>query len=267
MSVRVRTHTPLWLWPNLLSLDAPFVAVLWQDFLARCYPAPLHPAGRCVLGLTVWAIYLADRLFDVRHPPAADESARHAFYRRHSLSVAILLTGVTLLDLLLALVWLRPAVFVHGLWVGAAVALYLTVFAFWRAAHRYTKQPVAAILFTAGVFLVGWTRTPHPQRTLFWPAVFFCALCLGNLLLLETWETGRSTKRGWLWLLLLALSSCIPGFSAWYMAIGLSAAGLALLDLRGGALSATARHVLADAVLLTPLLFTPLVGAAPFISR
>ncbi len=27
--------TPVWLWLNLLSLDAPLVALIWQDFLAR----------------------------------------------------------------------------------------------------------------------------------------------------------------------------------------------------------------------------------------
>jgi hypothetical protein len=57
---------PVWLWMNLLSLDAPLVALVWQDLLARCYGTLLLPAGRTVLGLTVWAIYIADRLMDVR---------------------------------------------------------------------------------------------------------------------------------------------------------------------------------------------------------
>jgi hypothetical protein len=72
---------PAWLWFNLLSLDAPVVALVWQDFLARCYPATLLLTGRAVLGLTVWAIYLADRLLDIRHPASAEESIRHEFYR------------------------------------------------------------------------------------------------------------------------------------------------------------------------------------------
>ena len=69
---------PVWLWFNLLGLDAPVVALVWQDFLARCYPTILRPPGRAVLGLTVWAIYLADRLLDTRHP-AVWESVRHVF--------------------------------------------------------------------------------------------------------------------------------------------------------------------------------------------
>ena len=63
-----RVRPPIWLWFNVLSLDAPLIALVWQDFLSRCYPTMLLPQGRAVRGLTVWAIYLADRLLDVRHP-------------------------------------------------------------------------------------------------------------------------------------------------------------------------------------------------------
>ena len=60
---------PLWLWPNLLSLDAPLVAVLWQSFLAYRFSLPLRLSGCLALGLTVWSIYLLDRLLDARQPP------------------------------------------------------------------------------------------------------------------------------------------------------------------------------------------------------
>ena len=43
--------------------------------------------------------------------------------------------------------------------------------------------------------------------------------------------------------------------SRWYAAVGLSAAGLAVLDVLSARLARDVRHVLADAVLLTPLLF------------
>jgi len=85
---------PLWLWPNLLSLDAPLVAVLWQGFLAYRFSLPLRPSGRLALGLTVWAIYLLDRLLDARKPPSVngcDEPARHRYYRRRFKPMAALL--------------------------------------------------------------------------------------------------------------------------------------------------------------------------------
>ena len=53
-----------WLWPNLLSLDAPAVALLWQIFFARCFHAKLEPLPSVLLVLAVWLIYAADRTID-----------------------------------------------------------------------------------------------------------------------------------------------------------------------------------------------------------
>ncbi|MES1258612.1 MAG: hypothetical protein ABUS51_09280, partial [Acidobacteriota bacterium] len=108
-------RTPWWLWLNLLSLDAPLVALVWQDFLAHCYPSSLRLVGRWVLGLTVWGIYLADRLMDVRHPATNNEAPRHGFYRKHPGAARVLLGAIALADLLIALRWLRPAVISNGL--------------------------------------------------------------------------------------------------------------------------------------------------------
>lgn len=61
---------PAWLLPNLLSLDAPLVAVCWQALLAADTGLALRPAAQVALGLTVWLIYIVDRLLDVRDPHA-----------------------------------------------------------------------------------------------------------------------------------------------------------------------------------------------------
>src|SRR5690242_16333745 len=55
----------LWLWPNLLSLDAPLVAVLWQQLFARCFGLPGDAIPALLLVASVWLIYAADRAFDV----------------------------------------------------------------------------------------------------------------------------------------------------------------------------------------------------------
>lgn len=260
-----RIHPPVWLWFNLLSLDAPLVALVWQDFLSRCYPTTvLRPAGRCVLGLTVWAIYLADRLLDIRHPASAAESVRHKFCRRHRTLEYALLAVIVCVDLIATLLWLRPAIFDNGLMLTAGVIAYLGAFPFtgWGAAAW--KKPLAAFLFTAGTFLIAWTGAGHPTRQLVWPAAAFCALCLGNLLTIERWSRGTiplidRTTHGTPHILtwLLFLGACLVGAesSSWFGAIMASAAGLCALARWGRGISGDARCVLADAVLLTPLLF------------
>ena len=54
----------LWLWPNLLSLDAPIVALLWQILFARCFHARVETLPSVLLVLAVWLIYAADRTLD-----------------------------------------------------------------------------------------------------------------------------------------------------------------------------------------------------------
>ncbi len=249
---------PVWLWPNLLSLDAPIVAVVWQDFVARSFSSTLLPAGRVVLALTVWAIYLADRIFDVRHPASEDEATRHQLYRRHNAAARWLLAGVLAADVLVSLFWLRPAVFSAGVVIGVVVVCYLSIFALWRVGGAAWKQPSAAIVFTAGVFLIGWMGSGQRQSLVI-PAIAFALLCYRNMRLIERWpERAGSALRGVWWALafagLCSIWAIVSG-SNWLHAVALSAVGLAAIDLFSGKLSRDARGVLADAVLLTPLLF------------
>lgn len=261
---------------NLLGLDAPIVAVVWQDFLARCYPSVLPPAGRLVLFLSVWAIYIADRMVDVRNPAHENESTRHRFYRHHGTFAAALLGVVTLADFLAVALWLRPAVWKNGLIVAALVVLYMAIFPSRRTRYMRWKQPSAAALFTMGVFLIAWTGTPDAWRTLGAPAAAFGALCLGNMRLIEHTERERGRRNRGLvpagkrtLTTILAFACLVAGRCWWSSAIAASAAGLVAVDYLGARWPRDAafpdaaffdaaffeqRRVLADLALLTPLL-------------
>jgi hypothetical protein len=261
---------PFWLWPNLLSLDAPIVAVLWQDFLAYRFELPLRPAWRLVLGLTVWAIYLLDRLLDARQPPAFDEPARHRFYRRYRNAMAVLLGVVLAADAIVALGWLRPALLREGLVALAGVLAYLAAFHVPAKAGKLPKEIAAAVLFTAGTFLTAWIRLPCLR--LAWAALAFFILCLANMIAIETWEWRELPKTRalaapphvltrWLgrtylvWVPLAVMLCVIAGRNEWYASIALSAAACALLYAAGRHVSLEARRALVDGVLLTPILF------------
>jgi hypothetical protein len=242
------------MWPNLLSLDAPLVAMVWQDFLARCYPAILRPAGRIALGLTVWAIYIADRLLDVRRPVAGLESLRHDFYRRHKRFWLVFLAALLMLDFLVALFWVRRAVLEYGLFVVPGILLYLLKFVLPGPNRTIWKKLMAGVFFTAGVFLI---ELPGTLRTA-WPALAFFSLCLGNLLLVENWERGDRSRTGWLWMAGLCVVLIMPGLWAeglWFRAIAISAAALSAIAYFEDSIPLNARSVLADAALLCPLLF------------
>ena len=257
---------PLWLWPNLLSLDAPLVAVLWQGFLAYRFSLPLRPAGRLVLGLTVWAIYLLDRLLDARKPQSLHEPARHRYYRRHSKLMTALLASVLVADALIAILWLRPAILREGLIPLAGVLVYLASVPHFRGVIKIPKEVAAAILFTAGTFLTAWATLPCPS--LAWAALAFFMLCLANIVAIEAWEwrelslsraaSVHSLAGADLFILGAGGSDCVRSRgtqSSGTRPSPLSAAACALLFWFGRRLSLEARRALVDGVLLSPLLF------------
>ena len=49
-------HSRPWLWPNLLSLDAPVVALLWQLLFVRCFHGSLGTLPAALLAVAVWLI-------------------------------------------------------------------------------------------------------------------------------------------------------------------------------------------------------------------
>lgn len=256
----------IWLWPNLVGLDAPLVALTWQAFLASCFAVPLRPEGRAVLGLTVWAIYLADRLLDVRSAPREQETERHRFHRLHRTAFWCLLALILCADMAAVLLWLRPAVFRSGLYPLAAVLLYLGVIHQQR--FRVAKELAVALLFTAGTFLIGWTFSEH-RLSLLLPAAAFLLLCLGNLVAIEMWEwrelrnaAGKRPHsitllldRMFPWWMGALVAAALVGGSAWYVAVALSAAAITALYAVGSRWSLNLRRVLVDAALLTPLLW------------
>lgn len=264
MTTTPPSRPAIWLWPNLLGLDAPLVALTWQAFLALSIAIPLRPVGRVTLGLTVWIIYLADRLLDVRGAPATRETERHRFHRRHYRLLWALLVLALGADFAAVLFWLRPAVFYTGLLPFTAVVLYMGI------VHRQRipipKELAVAFLFTAGTFLIAWTFTQH-RRELLLPAAAFLLLCLGNLVAIEMWEwrelrngLGKPPHRATIflersfpwWMGALALTPILSP-NPWFLAIAASTAAILLLHRAGARLSLNARRVLVDAALLTPL--------------
>lgn len=244
-------RTPPWLWLNLLSLDAPIVALVWQDLAARSFGAPLSLAARVVLGLTVWAVYLADRLLDIRSAAPVPNTARHRFYQRHPRAMSVLLAGVLALDAVLAISELRHTVFLDGLAVAAFVAGYLSIFPLHRSG--WEKQVIAALLFSIGVLLVSFTWLGLGRLLL--PAILFGVLCLCNLVLIECWEGGRERRFLWLAPAAVAVLTIVLPAGTWQHAVMLSGILMASVAIAGPRLTVAAKRVLADAALLTPLLF------------
>lgn len=119
-------NCPWYLWPNLLGLDAPLVAVSWAWLYARLQHADLPVVLYLVLAGAVWVIYMADRLADVCYlkTERASFSPRHAFVRRRFVLIVFAVFAVAGFCFYGA-GWLIPeAIWTLGLWLGGATLVY-----------------------------------------------------------------------------------------------------------------------------------------------
>jgi hypothetical protein len=247
---------PVWLIPNVLSLDAPLIAVAWQALLASRSGTTLRPAGRAILFLTVWLIYIVDRLLDVRVPAVGPEPARHRFYREHGRAMSVLAVIVLVVDATLIIFELHPAVFRVGLVTFAGVCVYFALVH--GTALRFPKEIVVAWLFTMGTFLVAFARSEGRELHLLIPALALFLLALANLVAIEYGEGGgsgmvRALGRWYLvWVGALALTAPLALPGRWFFAIGMAAAVLVMVHVLRERLGPELRRVLVDLALFIP---------------
>jgi hypothetical protein len=251
------------LWPNLLSLDAPLVALLWQILFIRCF----HAAGSAsdnllasaLLVSVVWLIYAADRALDAWRG-GFELRPRHEFYRRHWRALLPVWIVVLLATGWCAWTSLSPGLFERGAWLLAAVLVYFCVVHCLRP--KWPKEAAVAVIFGLGASLAAWTRVETSYDVL--TVILFACLCWINCAAISEWEHGSArwpigVLAGCVGLAAIALlHSERPILGA---AEAASAVAFVMLDRGRLKLSADALRVLADVALLSPVVFLPLAGA------
>lgn len=266
---------PAWLWPNLLSLDAPLVAVLWQLLFARCFRVSLGLPAAAVLVFTVWLVYSADRVFDAWRGVA--NAPRHQFYKQHWRSLAPVWIVVILTTAWLACRSLPSTDFERGVILLGCVGIYLLLVhcLFARESFREffnefrAKEILVGALFALGASLVAWGNMKTPADAA--AVLLFAVLCWINCAAIETWEAtfplkGRANNRSHLRFIAVCVGLLAGALFFIHRPVlggaeAASACAFLLLWQARGRFSRNALRVLADAALLSPLLFLPLVGS------
>jgi hypothetical protein len=206
-------RTPPWLWPNLLSLDAPFVAMVWLAMFSRVWLGYLEWHNYLALGLGVWAIYTADRLLDVKVLHASDPrlGPRHEFVRRHQKLLAWLVAVAVAGCVFLAFFVLPSRLIGHGLFPGGEPAEYgylfpaalmtLGFFSMTLSSAGTTEIPHLRNLLAGLAFSYGTAMTAHLNigtegifHLLFSREMLsFAALCTVNISAIHFWEQSRQS--------------------------------------------------------------------------
>lgn len=273
------TRPPAWLWPNLVCLDAPVVAVVWLGAFAAAYGMEPGAAGFGILFLVVWGLYAGDRVLDVLKLRAGDRSPglqtpRHAFTRRHFRWFAVLAVGAALIGGIAALTALERPVLGAGLIVATGALAYFGAFVAPLGGKRPLpgKEPAAGMLIAAGVTVPVFSDYAGSLPVL--PAyALFAGACTLNLLLIASRDGDLPPGRAFdvlLTVLGLGLALTAGGFALWgtttetapalrplYFSLALTGAALTILQRCRRSLSGDAFRVLADVALLTPLIPLP----------
>lgn len=243
------TRYPFWLLPNLLSLDAPIVAVVWHALLARSLHRAVEAVTLTLLATSVWTIYAADRLLDVRS--ALPSTPRHHFARAHRNAFILPMAAAILLGIALSVFALPVDTLLGGLAAVAGVVVYLV----WihhprfRVVHSGIKRIAVSVLFATGVILplhgvyglaLAWTAT--------------AAVVWLNTLAIDWWESTGTASISVAFAAPVTGSICLlfAGASAYYAALSLGAFLLFGLNGLCQDLSRNALRVYADLALLAP---------------
>lgn len=249
--------TRFWLWPNLLSLDAPVVAVLWQILFARCFQVPVDALAAVLLLLTVWLIYAADRTLDAWKGDG--HSPRHEFYQRRWKTLLPVWLAALGLTGWLAAEYLSPGLFLRGVVLLAIVGVYFALVH--SGILRWPKEAVVGVLFALGASLEAWSKvkTPADVATI----LLFSGLCWMNCIAIQRWEGERLDWSPCAAAIVLACAAAVLLYAHRPVLGGAelaSAFAFLLLDRVHRKLSLDAVRVLADVALLSPLLFLPMVA-------
>jgi len=201
----VEKKHPRWLLPNLLSLDAPIVAMIWAWMFAQTWRVRgLDDNIYFLLGGAVWIIYVVDRYIDnkVSGDARRKTSARHDFHAHYWkwFKLGIFLVG----GFVFAIGFQLPkGVFLQGSIILLFVSLYifLAVFSESNKGPQNLKNVVAGFTFSYGVALgVYYFRPSESWFQLYSPLVnkevfLFGLLCACNITAIDIWEASRASDR------------------------------------------------------------------------
>lgn len=267
-----------WQWFTILSLDATFAALSWQAMAFRVAGTPLRWPHAVVLGASVWLAYAADRWIEGwRLTPEQAQTQRHYFAVRWRWPLFAVWLLVLALDLFAAFAGLTSREFEAGLLLFGAVAVYLLSHQLLHRHHpwRLPKEICVALLMVGGVTIFPVAQPDVRPPALAGLATGFGLLCFANCALIALWEHEVDLAQGQESLAqqfgrVAPLSRALPwalalaalGSATWLtrgwnqramLCVSSSSALLGVVDRLEKRMGRQLARVLADVVLLTPL--------------
>ena len=146
-----------------------------------------------ILGLSVWCVYLADRLFDsYRAKGFANATLRLRFTKKHFPKLIVTAGVATIVNMFLIARYAPAHLILHGLATGGLLALYYA-FRFsssGRAAVVVPREVMCGVVFAIGSTVACFSySSPEATGIAFFLSVAMLAIvCSANCILISVWE-------------------------------------------------------------------------------
>lgn len=286
--VHADQRKPFWLYPNLLSLDAPLVAMAWLYVFAKTWRLGFHPWEAYVsLGLAVWVIYVADRLLDTSMLSGTPQrlSIRHQFHHAHRKPFVIGIVVALFVATLLVTTRMPMTIYKHLLLGAVLLAGFFGLAMLSNQESQevpLSKNILAGVTFAFGTVMMAHIYRPelHIFELLRSPEFLcFAVLCILNISAIDLWEHAsrtadleiKASDELALTLPLTLLAAAALGFAVldnhqstrpFFYAILTGAALLYILNRKRTVLQMDALRVLGDVALIIPVLVFVAASAA-----
>ncbi|SOE23433.1 hypothetical protein SAMN06298216_3822 [Spirosomataceae bacterium TFI 002] len=175
---------------NNLSLNVVFGAMLcgWMFMRLPNGAADFDFYTIPLLGLATWAIYLLDRLLDIRiYPPEFSE--RHHFHFTNKRTLFVLLVILVVAGIVLCF-FVDKKVLLYGICLSIGIGVYLFLLnSFLKKDHlQWVKEPSTAVFYTLAVVGVAFVTLPNIYLSSWILAFLFFLVVSQNLLLFSYFE-------------------------------------------------------------------------------
>jgi hypothetical protein len=246
---------PWWLFLNILALDAPIVAIVWQHFLAENFKIVITISETASLFFTVWFIYLLDHFFDSQK--GFYTTQRHLFVARNQKTTIALITFTLTTSICLCFSLSKPLI-IGGLILLVFICIYLLLVHASVANIKLKnncKELLVGIGFGSGVALP--IIISNIEINTWLPAVLlFCLLCWLNCRLIDIWESNRNPlSKIELVLILFVFYLIFICQKPILITALITLVCLILINKFAGSKKPEISRVLADVSLLSPLIF------------
>ena len=173
---------------SITALDATIIGLAWYAYYSKTLNVALDPIKMTILGLSIWLVYMSDRLFDVHHGSAI-HSKRHQFAKRYETYIWLLWFIILIADIYLSFSYLS----LHKIYMGSKLTGLLLIYTLLNQLifkKVFPKELFVAAIFSYGVlFLID---VPINYNTF----ISFAIICFLNCLILSEKESAIDYEIG-----------------------------------------------------------------------